>query len=267
MYLADYHMHSKYSFDGHEPIENICKKAMERGMKEIAITDHLDIYSDKAYTSMLDIRAISEDILKVREQYHGRLLIRHGVELGQPQINKIEAEKFYQDNNLDFIIGSIHNLEDDFDLYYYDFDSIDCYAMYEHYLTWMIDLAKNYDYDVLGHITYPLRYMVQKSQIYLDLKRYQEQFVELFQTVINRGKGIEVNTSGLFQKMQETMPNLSLIKLYKECGGEIITVGSDCHKLEHVASNIKEGQELLKEVGFRFITTFENRKPIFQSIV
>lgn len=265
MYLADYHIHSQYSFDGKETIGSICKTAMERGMDEIAITDHLDLYSDRPYREMLSIDSVREDISNVQEEFKGKLIIRHGVELGQPQINPEEAKKFYKENSLDFIIGSIHNLENDFDLYYYDFRATDCVTMYDHYLDWLMDLAKNYEYDVLGHITYPLRYAA-KNDIYLDVTKYKEKFVALFEILVKRGKGIEVNTSGLIQKMKDTMPQLSILQLYKECGGEIITIGTDSHRLEHVGWTIKEGQDVIKQAGFKSITTYQKRQPIFRAI-
>jgi histidinol-phosphatase (PHP family) len=62
MYLADYHMHTKYSFDGLELIDDICNKAIERGMNEIALTDHMDIYTNKPYGHILDCEALYKDI-------------------------------------------------------------------------------------------------------------------------------------------------------------------------------------------------------------
>jgi histidinol-phosphatase (PHP family) len=181
-------------------------------------------------------------------------------------VNPSEAKKFLEDNNLDFVIGSIHNMEGDIDVGDYDFSQLDCQMVYEEYLSWLMKLATDYDFDVLGHLTYPMRYMYQKEKKKVDLKPFEEQFRVLFQTIIERGKGIEVNTSGLFQAINETMPPLSIIKLYKKCGGEIITVGSDAHKLEHVSLTIRQGQDILREAGFKYITTFEKRKPIYHKI-
>ena len=40
--LADYHVHSNFSFDSDETLDNIILKAIELGMPCIAITDHQD---------------------------------------------------------------------------------------------------------------------------------------------------------------------------------------------------------------------------------
>ena len=54
MYLADYHMHSKYSFDGSEELDTICQTAIRRGLSEIAITDHMDIYTGLPYYEQMN---------------------------------------------------------------------------------------------------------------------------------------------------------------------------------------------------------------------
>lgn len=266
MYLADYHIHTRYSFDGVERIEDICNKAIELGMDEIALTDHMDIFSNKPYGDVLDCRQLYNEIDQMKEKFEGRLTIRKGIELGQPHANPVEAKQFLQDYTLDFVIGSIHNIRDDVDVYEYDFKKLDCNKVYEDYIEALIELAMNYDFDVVGHLTYPLRYMFQREGVRLNLDPYEDRFRKLFKIVIQRGKGIEVNTSGLLQSMNETMPSLSVIKLYKECGGEVITIGSDAHRIEHLSTTIRQGQDLIREAGFEYITTFEERKPIFKKI-
>lgn len=269
MYFADYHMHTKYSFDGFEEIDDICEQAVKRGMNEIALTDHMDIYSDKPYEHILDCEKLYADINRAKEKYADRLIIKAGVEFGQPQVNPKEGERFLNDYKaeLDFVIGSVHNMKGDIDVGDYDFSKLDCIQVYNEYLDWLIELAKGYDFDIMGHLTYPMRYMYMKEKKKVALEPFRERFTELFKILIQNGKGIEVNTSGLFQAINETMPPLYLVRLYKECGGELITVGSDAHRLEHVSLTIKEGQEILKEAGFSYITTYEKRKPSFKKIV
>ena len=57
-----------------------------------------------------------------------------------------------------------------------------------------------------------------------------------------------------------------ILKLYKELGGKIITIGSDSHKPEHLGAYIDEAKELLKEIGFDSFCTFEKMKPIFHQL-
>lgn len=264
MYLVDYHMHSKYSFDGECELRDICEVAIERGLSEIAITDHMDIYSNKPYEHILDCKSLYKELREVKEEYRGRLKVLVGVEYGQPQANPKEALKFIKDYPLDFIIGSIHNLWDDVDAYDYDYKVVDYHKVYDGYVDWLLTLAKDYEYDVLGHVSYPSRYIYMQTGVRVDLSQYREQYVDIFKKVIEDGRGIELNMSGVARGLKDTMPDMYLLKLYRELGGEIITVGSDAHALEHVGSVTKQGYEMLKEAGFKYFTVYEERKPEFR---
>lgn len=278
MYLADYHMHSKYSFDGKEELRALCDQAMARGLSEIAVTDHMDIFTNLPYGQMMnfdvpggelvqmDVKGLYEELAAVRDAYVGRLTVKIGAELGQPQVNPAAAEAFLRDYPLDFVIGSIHNMENDLDVYYYDFSQMDVRTMYSHYVDWLIELAEMGDFDVMGHLTYPLRYMYERQQLRLDPMQYEEKFRYLFKCLIEKGRGIELNISGIYRPMKETMPPLSLLKLYRSCGGEIITIGSDAHRAEHVGLCQKEARELLRQAGFQYMTTFTQRRPDFHKL-
>lgn len=265
MFIEDYHLHSKYSFDGHENIYDICEKAIKEGMSEIAITDHMDIYSNKPYESILNCPDLFTELKIAKEKYKGVLPVKLGIELGQPQVNPKEAKRFLNDYELDFIIGSVHNMTNDIDVADYDFSKLNCDDVYSEYLNWLFELVNNYDFDVLGHITYPLRYMANAGYS-VDIHKYEDRIRDLYKLLIDKGKGIELNTSGLYQKINETMPSKGLIKLYKECGGEIITVGSDSHFVKHVGVTVKTGVEIIKDCGFSYITSFDERNPSFHKI-
>lgn len=278
MYLADYHTHSRYSFDGCENPDAMCRAAIAAGLNELAITDHMDIFTGLEYGHMkdfdvpgsadyyMDTDSLYRELAQVRERYSGRLKVVIGAELGQPQVNPAQARRFLADYPLDFVIGSVHNMENDLDVYYYDFTKIDVPAMYSHYLDWLLELARTGDFDVMGHLTYPLRYYYERVHGTLDLKPYEEKFRDLFRILVRKGRGIELNVSGLYKPMRKTMPPMPVLKLYRACGGEIVTIGSDAHKTQYIGTFQKEGQAMLREAGFRYITVFEKRKPKFISM-
>ena len=89
---------------------------------------------------------------------------------------------------------------------------------------------------------------------------------EILKIVIADGKGIELNTSFHRYGLSDSMPSREILKLYRELGGEIITIGSDSHKPEHLGAYIDEGQEILKSLGYRAFCTFENMKPVFHDL-
>lgn len=266
MFLTDDHLHTRFSPDSATDPEVVCEQAIKRGLSEITLTDHLDLYTDKTYQSQLNCEEWYPCIGNLKEKYRGRLLVHRGIELGQPQINPGEAKTFLAAYPLDFIIGSIHNIDQDVDLYYCDYKSMNCQKFYAHYIDWLIDLAKNYDFDVCGHITYPSRYIFQQTGWQPDMRGYYDQFRILFRVLVERGKGIELNLSGIARGTGTTMPDERLLKFYRECGGEIITIGSDSHKPEQVGTVSKLGQEMLQAAGFKYVTWFEERKPHFEKL-
>ena len=86
---------------------------------------------------------------------------------------------------------------------------------------------------------------------------------DILKTVIEDGKGIEFNTSYHRYGLKDTTPSVDILKLYKRLGGEIITIGSDSHRREHLGAYIREAGQLLKDLGFRFLCIYDRMKPIY----
>ena len=42
MYLADYHTHTQFSPDAHDPMTVMAQAALDAGMDEICFTDHVE---------------------------------------------------------------------------------------------------------------------------------------------------------------------------------------------------------------------------------
>lgn len=259
--LTDSHMHSIYSFDGCDSVVQFCEAALAAGLSEITFTDHLEIGGK--YASIPDFKRLAQDVAQAKQQYAGRLGVHMGVELGQPQTDPQKADAFYEAHpDLDFIIGSQHNMNDGIDAGACDFSAIDPVAHYANYLDNIMVLARDWDYDVLGHLTYPLRYMQMQIGRSIDLMPFKDRFRALFAVVVERGHGIEVNVSGYRQPMGAPYPSKEVLEFYRDCGGEIITLGSDSHFARDVGKGVREGTELLRSLGFRYVMTFEQRKPV-----
>ena len=160
MYLSDYHLHTEYSYDSCEKMSAVCEKAISAGMSEIAFTDHVDICGYEVYDQRIDLNKREKEISRLQEKYLGKLVIKNGIELGQPQANPHEAERFYSETSFDFILGSIHNLKNDVEVSLLDFNRRDrCNNIIDSYIDSLTQLALGYDFDVLAHITFPYRYL------------------------------------------------------------------------------------------------------------
>lgn len=277
---ADMHTHTSYSPDASSSPEEMCRRAAELGLKALAVTDHCDcnlwlpldelgreVTVDKEmYGSRDYAQASITRIAELKERYPFLLC---GTELGQPLQNRAAAETILSRPELDFVIGSHHMNADRDDFYWLDYRKMELteiYSLMDDCFAETLEMCRQVSFDVLGHLTYPLRYITGECGIVLDMKRYDEVIRAIFRTLAENGRGIEINTSGLRQRFGRTLPDLEYVRLYRECGGEIITVGSDAHKAADLGAGIDDGEQLAREAGFKYIAVYRGRKPQFEKL-
>lgn len=264
----DQHIHSLCSPDSSAPLRAMAEAARDHGMSLVCFTDHVDL--DIARTGRHDPdwlepwpRMVAETAALRADPPPG-IEIRFGMELGEPHHAPELAAGAAAAPELDFVLGSLHNLKDVQDFYYIPYASEDeCRALNRAYLQELRELSALECYDVMAHIGYTSRYMRRRgftAEITAEL--YREELSEILLRLIRGGRGIEVNTSGLRQG-HTTYPNASVLTLYRELGGEIVTVGSDAHTPEDAGIGVKEAFELLRTLGFRYVARYEKRRPEF----
>ena len=89
---------------------------------------------------------------------------------------------------------------------------------------------------------------------------------EVLKTILNADKAVEVNTAGFKYGLNNMHPHKDVLKRYKELGGEIITLGSDAHKTEHLAFEFSKTCDILKELGFKYYAVYKQQKPEFYKL-
>ena len=275
--FADYHVHTEFSDDSVYPMEDVIRDAVKMGMDEICITDHVDYgvktdweegmeiqYRKGDPLTNVDYPRYMEKIGRLREEYGRKITIRTGMEFGVQTHTIPQFEALFARYPFDFIILSIHQVEDK-EFWTQDFQRGRSQKEYnERYYQEMLDVVKAYkNYSVLGHMDLIKRY--DEAGIY-PFGEVEPMIREILKVVIADGKGIELNTSFHRYGLAEPMPSMDIFRLYRELGGEIVTIGSDSHKPEHLGAYIGEGKEILKEAGFARFCTFENMKPVFYEL-
>jgi len=263
--MMDLHVHTDNSFDGHHSAMFLCEQAVHRGLRAIAFTDHMDI--DLYIPQRLDTRQIQSffEVTKARSAFQGKLLVLTGMELGQGTFDMALSEQSVAKFDYDFIIGSMHELRDSTDysqLKYDEYTTDEIYDLLEKYAQELYQLALWGHFDTMAHITYPLRYICGNYGISIDFSRFDDTMDEVFKALIAKGKALEINTSGLRQKLNETMPGERYVKRFRELGGEFITIGSDAHFACDVGAGIQQGLEIAQRCGFRYTTFFQKREPM-----
>ena len=264
----DLHTHCTLSFDGVSSAGDMVKRAAELGIKYYALTDHVDLgdHADPDFDLEATVNGAKEQIPALQKKYSDSLELLYGVELGQGVHDKALAEKLLSENDYDFVIGSIHNIRGHEDFYFLDYKKLDISALLDSYFDELLETAQWGGFDVMAHITYPLRYIVGDYGINVDLSAYSDIIDEILRTLIKNDRGIEINTSGLRQKIGVTMPDLPIVKRFRELGGEVLTIGSDAHKTDDLGKGISEGIDIAKAAGFDKIAVFRHRKPFFAEI-
>jgi histidinol-phosphatase (PHP family) len=257
MYLADYHSHSTFSSDGNDSFAAMLDAARKAGLNELCVTDHCDMSEEKPFPA---VGRYSEYARLNAENKSGCKLLL-GIELGEPIHDLAKADASVNAAPYDFIIGSHHALKGEEDFYRLRFDSEDgLHRLMPRYFAELHEMAEWGKIDVLGHIDYPLRYTGRDGfTVSSLLPRYEDELRGLFGVLADKGIGLEVNVG-------KEVPDPALYALYRRCGGEIITVGSDAHRASDVGRRVKDGTELCRAAGFEYISLFEQRRVRFEKI-
>jgi len=170
---------------------------------------------------------------------------------------KEEYQKTMKQENFDFILGSVHNINNIKLRKHLELN--DKEAIYRTYFNEMYKLVSEADIDVLAHLDLMKRYACEKYGIY-DFHQFKDILADILKKAIQRNIGIEINTSGMRGKLGEALPALEVVGLYRDLGGEILTIGSDSHFAETVGAHMKEAVEMAKQCGFTEIYTFDQRE-------
>lgn len=267
--LPDCHLHSRFSGDSDASPEEIILSARRKGVPLLCFTDHFDPDSPSGDVSFdLDMDAYFAELRRLQSVQSSGPEILIGAELGlQPHLGDFLHSRL-AGYPFDFLIGSTH-LVDRADPYYPSFWEGRCVtASVRRYFETTLENIRAFDgFDVYGHLDYIVRYIPaasrQKAFPSSEASDLRGLIDEILKLLLDKGRGLEVNTGGFRSGLSEPNPSAAILRRYRELGGEILTVGSDAHSPEQIASCFRETAEFIRSCGFRYITVFRNRKPEF----
>lgn len=269
--VSDIHVHSLFSCDSKESMENHIESAIEKGMAYIGFSDHQEfdafMLPPENYNYLLggngDTEAYLQAIREMREKYKDRIKVLAGVEVGvRPHLGEL-LKTYVSRHPFDYIIASTHGFN--------GYDGGDP-RLHEgkaaketitgYFQTELQNMRAFQDYDIWGHLDYIVRHTPGKCDalIYDD---YRDLLDEILTLLVNGGKGIDCNTNLLALGWSEFHPHRDILKRYRELGGEIITFGSDAHMRKDVGRAFDKAADIARKCGFTHYAVYEDRRPIF----
>lgn len=268
---ADCHLHSSHSGDSDTPMEEMVLRGIDLGLDTMCFTEHHDIdYPDSSESPgdifLLNTDSYLYDLARLKEKYEGKIRLLFGVELGLQAEAFRSISVYAKSYGFDFLIGSSHICHGKDPYYPAFYEGRSEEEAYREYFESVLENVKKFScFDVYGHLDYVVRYGPNKDREY-SYGKYRDVIDEILKSLIEKEKGLELNTGGLKGGMRDIHPCSEILKRYRELGGEIVTIGSDAHSPENIASYFVRASEVLKACGFQYYTIFEKRNVEFRKI-
>lgn len=266
--LADMHTHSLHSHDSKCPIEEMVCAQIKKGTRIIAVTNHFDTDRYSWYDGFTPLKKCDEEIRALNKKYGDDFLLLSGIEISEGFWHPDVLKKAYEIADFDVIIGSVHQVR--FEKYrktyascdFSTFSDIDIKDYLNQYFDDVLYLLETTDFDILAHLTCPLRYIVGRQKRKVDVSCYQEKITAILKRIIEKGIALEVNTSKHYNDLKDFCPSEDIIRQYFELGGRLITLGSDAHLSSDASIYFDEAISTLKCIGFEKIYYYKKRQPV-----
>lgn len=261
----DAHLHTDQSPDSNVPVDVYAALALERGITELAITDHVDFDArDPAY----DYVAFSERERTVRaaaERWAPRgVVIRFGAELTYNRTWESDLRDHLRRHRYDYTIGSVHDWPDS----PYIPSRIGTWAsgrpvdeVVAPYFSEIVAAAQSGLFDTIGHLDVLKRYLYPHL-LPADLAARPELLDPALGAIAASGTALEVNTSGLRHRVRETYPAPWAVVRFRELGGTRVVTGSDAHRSDWFAWGLEAGYRALAEAGFASLAFRRGRDSV-----
>jgi histidinol-phosphatase (PHP family) len=250
----DSHLHTDQSPDSNVPIDVYAALAVERGVAELAITDHVDFDRRDPAWEYSTFEDRERTVREAAARWADRgVAIRFGVELTYNRSWEDDIRSHLARHAYDFTIGSVHDWPGS---PYRGAEAVASWVagrslaeIVEPYVTEVTSAARSGLFDTLGHLDVVKRYLLPHVTPG-RLATAPELFEPALRALAHSGTALEVNTSGLRQAPAETYPSAVLVARFGELGGTRLTTGSDAHRSDTFAFGLAEGYRLVREAGF-----------------
>lgn len=249
----DAHLHTIFSPDANAMLEAYCRLAVERGLAELAITDHVDFDPSMPAYRFASFADRERDVREAAERWADRgLAIRFGVEVTYERRHQDEIRAWLRRHPHDYVIGSVHISEAS----PYKAGNVAAFVagrslaeIVEPYFDEVIGAARSGLFDTIGHLDFVKRYLVPHV-LPSELAAAPELYEPVLLALVESGTALEVNASGLRQLPREPYPRPEVVARYRELGGRHVTIGSDAHRTEWFAYGLRQAYGAVSSAGY-----------------
>ena len=266
MHIFNSHVHTNNSKDSNVSMDEMCLAACTKNLSGLAITDHCEISSFISENSYQKTKASVMLAAKLKEKYAGKLHVGVGTEIGDGILNPEYTSRILRLADFDVVLASVHVVKYQDKIMHLsrvDFSKLPQEVVSEYmkeYFDALLETAEKSDFDVLSHLTIPLRYTNAECGMNVNIMDYAPMIDRILKAIIKRDKSIEVNTSEI--NRIGLMPDKNILVRYRELGGKKVTIGSDAHNTSNLTLGIDEAIETLKACGFTQYGYYEKRRYI-----
>jgi histidinol-phosphatase (PHP family) len=259
--VHDYHLHSNFSCDCQAPMAEMCRAAIARGLPEIGFTEHYDLHpGEKEFCDWFQLEPWAQELQRCRAEFAGRLVIRAGVEIGEPHRFAAQAAALLARYPFDYVLGSLHWVGDDsmFDpAYFRRHPAPDAFRAFYEELARMTALG---GFDVLSHFDVPIRTAFPIYGRY-DPREHEAWIRPVLANCVANGLALDINTAALRGAANVLTPGVDILRWYVELGGQRVTLGSDAHRPENIGAHLEAALAAARAAGIQYLTYFEGRRP------
>ncbi len=249
----DGHLHTNLSPDSDVPIDDYAAQAVERGIAEIAITDHVDFEPGAPAFDHVPFGERERIVRDAADRWAARgVAIRFGVEVTYDSRFDAAIHEHLARHSYDYVIGSVHVYADS------PFHASRVRAwvggrslaeVVAPYFDEVERAIRSGLFDTIGHLDFVKRYL-HPLVTAADLAGAPELYEPLLKALVDTGTALEVNTSGLRQAPGETYPSATVVERFRLLGGTRVSAGSDAHTSETFAAGLEAGYRVAAVAGF-----------------
>lgn len=258
--MFDQHVHSSFSFDSNEDLENYINVSND---SDIITTEHLDFenpiinYKD----SSIDYLKYVGQIKNLNKKYSNKFFL--GIEIGYTPNSEKRIEDFLKDKNFNLKLLSIHQ-NGNYDYMCVNKKLISLEVLIQEYFEQMIQaLESSIEFNVLAHFEYGLR-MIDISVT--DFDNLASVFLnKIIELIVKKEIAFEVNTKSMYKYKKENLYSY-MIEKYLKKGGKLFTLGSDAHNIKDYAYKFDEATKFLLSKNIKEIILFKD-KVIIQKLL